>query len=70
MDSEIISFLCQYCGLMWRIDRTKYKIRDLKTDKHHWREYSSMCPVCERNATTLVQRPESHLKLSTTRGNR
>jgi len=68
MENEPVSFLCQYCGLIWKTDRSDYRIRDIKTDNHHWKEYSSNCPICERPTTSLIQLPDIESKFSLSKG--
>lgn len=70
-ENNTISFFCQHCGLIWRSDRLKYKMRYLKSGLYHkyrWIEYSSPCPICERIATNLVSLPEITDKFTLPKG--
>ncbi len=69
-EDNMVSFLCQHCGLIWRSGRLNYKMRYLKvyTQKYRWVEYSSPCPICERIATNLVSLPNVTAKFTLPKG--
>lgn len=49
-----IHFDCSFCGNSWDCDRSKYKIKTMKTNTKHWKQFISICPVCKRETTETM----------------